>query len=159
MRASKACVHLWLPRSHSLRRTDMRFRGRLGLPTSIVAGLLYATAVFLVGFAAGAIRVLLVVPRLGETVAALVEAPVMLFVSWKLCAWSTRRLEMARDIGARSLMGTVALATLLTAEVGVSVLAFHRTIADHFAAYGTPAGLVGLAAQVLFASFPLIEER
>lgn len=130
-----------------------------GLRAAIQAGLVYAAVVFLVGFALGAARVLLLVPRVGDTIAVTIEAPLMLLVSWMLCAWSTRRLAVPRHVRARSLMALVALATLLATEVGVSVLNFGRTVTAHFAAYGTPAGLIGLAAQMLFASFPLLLRR
>jgi hypothetical protein len=39
------------------------------------AGALYAIIVFLIGFILGSIRVLLVAPRLGETIAVIIEAP------------------------------------------------------------------------------------
>jgi hypothetical protein len=53
-------------------------------------------------------------------------------------------------------MGGVALVLLLGAELGLSVLAFGRTIAEHLASYGSPAGALGLAGQVAFALFPLL---
>jgi hypothetical protein len=42
------------------------------------AGVLYALAAFLIGFVIGAIRVTLIVPRLGETAAVCLEAPICL---------------------------------------------------------------------------------
>jgi len=47
----------------------------------VSAGCVYALVVFMFGFAFGAVRILLVVPRLGETVAALLELPFILLVS------------------------------------------------------------------------------
>jgi hypothetical protein len=52
---------------------------------AIEAGALYATMVFLMGFILGTIRVLLLVPRLGETIAVIVEAPIALAASWFVC--------------------------------------------------------------------------
>ena len=46
------------------------------------AGALYAIIVFVIGFILGTIRVLLVAPRLGETTAVIIEAPIMLAASW-----------------------------------------------------------------------------
>lgn len=42
------------------------------------AGALYAIIVFLIGFILGTIRVLLLIPRLGETIAVILEAPSIL---------------------------------------------------------------------------------
>jgi hypothetical protein len=41
------------------------------------AGALYAIVIFLIGFIVGTIRVVLLVSRLGETTAVIVEAPLM----------------------------------------------------------------------------------
>jgi hypothetical protein len=49
------------------------------------AGALYAIIIFVVGFILGTIRVLLLAPRLGETTAVIIEAPIMLAASWFVC--------------------------------------------------------------------------
>jgi hypothetical protein len=66
---------------------------------------LYAIIVFLIGFILGAIRVLLVAPRLGETLAVIIEAPIMLSASWFVSRWCVDRLDVAATVPARSLMG------------------------------------------------------
>jgi hypothetical protein len=48
---------------------------------AIEAGALYAITVFLIGFILGTIRVLLLAPHLGETIAVILEAPLMLAAS------------------------------------------------------------------------------
>jgi hypothetical protein len=120
------------------------------------AGALYAIIVFLIGFILGTIRVLLLVPRLGETTAVLVEAPVMLAASWFVCRWCVDRLYVRRTVLARSLMGLVAFAVLMSAEVGLGAV-LGRSIADQLATYGSLAGALGLAAQVIFAILPVIQ--
>lgn len=45
------------------------------------AGALYAIIVFLIGFILGTIRVLLLVPHMGETTAVISELPIMLAAS------------------------------------------------------------------------------
>jgi hypothetical protein len=62
------------------------------------AGALYAIIVFLMGFIFGTIRVLLLVPRLGETTAVIVEAPIMLAASWFVCRWCVDRLNVMRTV-------------------------------------------------------------
>jgi hypothetical protein len=126
---------------------------------SIRAGVEYATIVFVVGFALGTVRVLLLAPRVGELAAVALEAPLMLLVSWMVCAWTIRRDGIPSAPAARALMGGVALVSLLSLELVVSVAVFGRTVTAHFASYAAPAALLGLAAQLLFACFPLVQDR
>jgi hypothetical protein len=119
------------------------------------AGAIYFAMVFGLGFILGALRVTLIVPRLGALRAVLLEAPVMVIVSWFACQWLVQRLAVPGDTASRALMGGFAFALLLLAEFLVSVLLLGRTPAAHFAAYANPAAIIGLAAQALFAAFPL----
>ena len=120
------------------------------------AGALYAIIVFLIGFILGTIRVLLLAPRLGETTAVVLEAPFILTASWFVCRWCVDRLDVRRSVPARSLTGLVAFLLLMSAEVGMGAV-FGRSLVDQLAAYGSPAGAIGLAAQVIFALFPVIQ--
>jgi hypothetical protein len=120
------------------------------------AGALYAITVFLIGFILGTIRVLLLAPRLGETIAVILEAPLMLAASWFVCRWCVDRLDVRRTVAARSLMGLVAFLVLMSAEVGLGAV-LGRSLADQLAAYGSAAGAIGLTAQVIFAMFPVIQ--
>ena len=119
------------------------------------AGALYAIIVFLIGFILGTIRVLLVAPRLGETMAVIIEAPIMLAASWFVCRWCVDRLDIAALVPAGSLMGLVAFLVLMSAEFGLGAV-LGRSLVDQVAAYGSLAGAIGLAAQVIFATFPVI---
>jgi len=125
----------------------------------IKAGLAYFGAVFVVGFMLGAVRVLLLVPRLGETVSVLLEVPVILAVSWRVSGWTTREFRVSSAVPRRLLMGVVAFALLMLAEMGVSVFAFGRSIEDHFAAYRSSLGVIGLIAQIAFAFIPLMQRN
>jgi hypothetical protein len=120
------------------------------------AGALYVIIVFVIGFILGTIRVLLLAPRLGETTAVIIEAPIMLAASWFVCRWCVDRLNVRRTVPARSLMGLVPFVVLMSAEVGLGAV-FGRSMADQLAAYGSLAGTIGLAAQVIFAMFPVIQ--
>ncbi|ALL70161.1 hypothetical protein K788_0001490 (plasmid) [Paraburkholderia caribensis MBA4] len=51
----------------------------------------------MIGFALGTIRVLLLVPCLGETAAVSLEAPFMLAASWNLSRWSAKRHDVLTD--------------------------------------------------------------
>ena len=58
----------------------------------------------------------------------------------------------------RKLMGLVAFLVLMSAEVGLGAV-LGRSLVVQFAAYGSAAGAIGLAAQVVFATFPVTQIR
>ena len=80
----------------------------------------------------------------------------MLVASWFVCRWWVDRLDVTRTVLARSLTGLVAFLVLMSAEVGLGAV-FGRSMADQLAAYGLLSGAIGLAAQVIFAMFPVIQ--
>jgi hypothetical protein len=127
------------------------------MAAALRAGVLYFAIVFAVGFVLGTIRVLVVIPRFGETNAVLIELPVMLALSWIACASLVRRFAVPPRLDARVVMGGVAFALLMSAEAGVSMFGFGRTFAEHFAVYQTAGAQLGLAAQIAFALFPLLQ--
>jgi len=114
-------------------------------------------SVFAIGFALGAIRVLLLVPRLGDTVAVLLEAPVILALSWQMSRWSAKKSGLMTDTGGALLMGTISLAVLMSAEFVTAMTCFNRTVAEYFAGFWSVPGAIGLAAQLCFASFPFLQ--
>ena len=63
---------------------------------------------------------------------------------------------MSAEIGPRILVGAVAYAALASMEVALSVGLFHGSIGEYFAGLRSPGGAIGLAAQVCFATFPLV---
>jgi hypothetical protein len=121
-----------------------------------LAGAVYFAVVFALGFVLGAVRVLLISPRLGELAAVLLETPVMLAASWMASRWAVRRFGVPRSTAPRAAMGAIAFALLMAAELGVSVIVFGRTLAEHAAAYETFPGALGLGAQIVFAAMPLL---
>jgi hypothetical protein len=120
------------------------------------AGALYAIIVFVIGFILGTIRVLLVVPRLGETTAVIIEAPIMLAASWFVCRWCVDRLNVRRTVTTRSLMGLIAFLVLMSAEIGLGAV-LGRSLLNQLAAYKSHPGAIGLGAQMIFAMFPVIQ--
>jgi hypothetical protein len=134
-------------------RTE-RFAGPVFRATK--AGAFYAIIVFVIGFILGTIRVLLLAPRLGETIAVIVEAPVILAASWFVCRWCVDRLDVRRTVSARSLMSLVAFLVLISVEVGMGAM-FGRSLGDQLAAFKLSPGAIGLGTQVIFAMFPVIQ--
>ena len=124
---------------------------------AIRAGFVYALIVFVAGFGLGTIRVLLLVPQLGATIAVLLESPVILFASWVVSRWCMDHYRVQVDVGVRMLVAVVAFGTLMFAEVEVAVVVFGKSVAEHLAGYRSVAGAVGLAAQVCFANFPILQ--
>jgi len=55
-------------------------------------------------------------------------------------------------------MGLVAFLVVMSAEVGLGA-ALGRSLIEQLATYGSAAGAIGLVAQVIFATFPVIQVR
>src|SRR5262245_26853282 len=80
------------------------------------AGVLYVAVVFGIGFVLGTLRVLVVVPTFGARIAELMEAPVMLAVTFVGARWVVRRCNLPAVGSVRLGMGGIALGLLLAAE-------------------------------------------
>jgi hypothetical protein len=119
------------------------------------AGSAYFAIIFSLGFILGTIRVLAVIPRIGEFAATLLEVPVILAASWFVSGWLIKKMQIAPDTASRLLMGAVAFGLTMIAEPLLGPL-FGRPFAEQWLALQRPAGLAGLAAQVLFGLMPWI---
>lgn len=126
---------------------------------AFLAGVTYFAIAFGAGFVLGAVRVTAIAPRVGDTLAVLIELPIVLFASWMACGWTIRRFNVSPDLTARLLMGGAAFTLLIGAELTLGLTAFDRTIAEQMDAWTTPGGVLGLAGQALFALFPLMQRR
>lgn len=120
------------------------------------AGVLYFAIVFAAGFVLGAVRVAFLAPAVGETPATLIELPVILGASWAACAFVVRRLGVAARPAPRLVMGAVAFALLIAAEIGLGLGLMNRNFAAQMQEMTSTPGLIGLAGQALFAMFPVI---
>ena len=127
--------------------------------SSLCAGLIYTLGVFLFAFAVGTIRVTLIAPRLGALWAVIIEAPIVLAVSWQVSRWCTRRFNVSRDARARMLMGAAAFSVLMLLEIGFSVLIFGETVNQYVRKFTSAPGFVGLSIQCCFAMFPWVQSR
>lgn len=125
------------------------------MTSALRAGVAYFALVFAVGFVLGTLRVLVLERHLGQTGSMAVELPIMLLVSWSLCGWLLERFSVGSSWEHRLAMGGVAFALLMVAELGLSVLAFGRSLAQHLESYRSWGQVLGLAAQLAFAAFPL----
>src|SRR5688572_25414741 len=123
---------------------------------AFAAGALYFLLIFLLGMVLGAIRILLLEPRIGPVPSVLLELPLMLAASWFVCGWLIRYLIVPAAASSRLAMGATAFVLLMAAELGLSLFAVGGTVAGHFAAYRSGAPLIGLLGQIAFALFPLL---
>ncbi|GJM15207.1 MAG: hypothetical protein DHS20C13_05340 [Thermodesulfobacteriota bacterium] len=121
------------------------------------AGSAYFGIVFAVGFVLGTIRVLVLVPQFGELTSGLIEMPIILMASWIICSWLIIRFSVPRVWQSRLNMGIAAFVLLMVAELFLSILLFDNSINDHFNHYLKLNGSLGLAGQIAFAAFPIIQ--
>lgn len=115
------------------------------------AGLLYALALFAIGFALALVRIPILAPRIGETAAVLIELPIMLYAAWRVSRALVRREALPHN--GRVLMGTIYFPTLLLFELLLGV-ALGGTASTILAGWFAMPGALGLAAQALAALFP-----
>lgn len=125
------------------------------MKAAVRAGILYFAIVFAVGFALGALRVLVVAPVTGEFAAVAVELPAMLAVSWVACGRVLRRCDVGAGCDVRTTMCLVAFGLLMIAEFLLWAVLLDRTSSGFFARYAEPAAALGLAAQIAFGAMPL----
>ncbi len=122
------------------------------------AGAAYFALIFGLGFVLGTLRVLWIVPMMGETIAVLAEQPIMLAASWFTARWLVQRY----DLGAlwdRAIMGIVAFIVLMLIEVTLASLLFGQSPAHWLNSIFALPGLIGLTGQIMFALMPLIVPR
>jgi hypothetical protein len=124
---------------------------------AIRAGSVYFAIVFAAGFVLGTGRTLWVVGAVGEVAAVLIELPIILAISWFACARVVRRYAVPQNARDGALMGATALLLLMIAELGLAVFLFGRPPAEFATSLATPAGALGLAGQIAFATFPLVQ--
>ena len=123
------------------------------------AGAIYFGLVFAAGFILGFIRVLWLVPRLGERTAELLEAPIMLVVIIFAARWIVRWFHVPTAIVNRLGMGTIALAFHLAAEFSAVLWLRSMSIDEYFATRDTVAGAVYVAMLAVFVAMPLLVVR
>jgi hypothetical protein len=107
----------------------------------------------------GTIRTLFLAPIAGDLIAVLIELPVILTFAWILCARLIKRFEVSNDLASRASMGAIAFALLMCAELALSLWLFGNSITGYSEHFRTAHGAVGLAGQITFAVFPVLQLR
>lgn len=123
------------------------------------AGALYFALVFGAGFILGPVRILWVVPRVGERTAELMEAPIMLGVILLAARWVVRRIGVPPTPSRLLAVGFAALAFLLVLEFTVVLWLRGLTVGEYFASRDSVAGTVYVMMLGVFAIMPLLVAR
>ena len=123
---------------------------------TLKAGVLYFGLVFWAGFVFGAIRTLYVVQRLGERMAELLEAPIMLVITIIAARWVVLHLAIPRVLSARLGMGGVALGLLLVAEFALVRLLRGMSFREYLDTRDPVSRMVYYVMLGIFALMPLL---
>jgi hypothetical protein len=126
---------------------------------SLRAGFLYFLVTFAAGFVLGTIRVLTLVPRIGDRNAELLEAPLMLAVTFVAARWIVRRETSAPGQWNPAVAGLCALAMLLLVEFTVVLALRGLTVQQYFASRDPVSGSVYLVMLLVFAGMPALLSR
>jgi hypothetical protein len=126
---------------------------------TVIAATVYCIALFALGFVLGTIRVLFVAPQIGVLGATLLEVPLMLAAAFFLCRWAAGRWRVSPALAARGVMALWFVALLALFETLVGVALFGLTLAETWTGLATPAGVIGLTAQLIAALLPLVVGR
>jgi hypothetical protein len=118
----------------------------------------YFTLVFAVGFALGSIRVPLLVPRLGERYAELLEMPFMFVAILFAARYIVRRFDLPTNLSVRLGVGIAALVMMILADLVLAVILQGRALGQYFASRDPISGSVFLAMLAIFALMPAILE-
>jgi hypothetical protein len=125
----------------------------------LAAAILYFLMVFGVGFVLGAIRVVLLEPRLGSLGAVLCEAPLLLAAIVIASRIAPRVLKAAPSRFALLSIGLLALALQQVAEFVVGVALRGLAPSEQIAHLATAEGTVYAILLVLFAIMPFLTNR
>lgn len=127
------------------------------MPAWLKAALSYFAAVFALGFVLGTVRTLVLLPRLSELAAVLMELPLMLAASWWLSLRLVARWHVPAKPAHRLAMGGGAFLLLMIAEWVLATLLFGLDSSQWLGRFTSPAGALGLAGQTAFGLIPLIQ--
>jgi len=121
---------------------------------TLIAGVLYFVCVFAAGFFLGIARTLWVVPRVGTRTAELMEAPLMLVLTFLAARWVVGRFGVPFANKNRLGMGAIALALMLLAEFSLVLAVRGITVQQYFATRDPLATAVYYLLLLIFALMP-----
>ena len=107
----------------------------------------------------GALRVPLLVPRLGMRAAELLEMPLMLMVVIIAARFVVRQFDLFPSYWACAWVGLSALTLVIGAELSLAVAIQDQTLADYIAGRDPVSGSVYIVLLCVFAAMPLLVAR
>jgi hypothetical protein len=123
------------------------------------SALVYFLVVFAAGLVMGTIRTLWIVPRTGARAAELMEAPIMLVVSFLTARWVVQRLAVPSRLSARLGMGFAALGLMLLAEFSLVLWVRGLSFREYLATRDPVSGTVYYLLLLVFAFMPMLVVR
>jgi hypothetical protein len=123
------------------------------------AALLYFALVFAAGFVLGPLRIVWLVPRVGQRWAELMELPIMLAVIVLAARFVVVRLAVPPDAAVRLAMGGVALTLLLAVEFTVVLWLQGLTVPAYFAQRDPVSGTAYYLSVAVFGVLPWLLAR
>jgi hypothetical protein len=124
------------------------------MPGTLRAALAYFAIVLGTGFVLGMLRVPFVVPRIGERWAELAEMPIMGVTIFFAAGYVLRQFPTIRRPGRALVVGFLALALSVVAELSLAVALQSQTLGEYLASRDRVSGSVYLAVLVVFALMP-----
>ena len=124
------------------------------MPSILRAALAYFALVLGAGFVLGMLRVPFLVPRIGERWAELAEMPFMAVVIFLAAGYVLRRYPVIHLPSRSLVVGFLALAFAVSAELGLAVALQSQTLGEYLASRDRVSGSVYLAMLVVFALMP-----
>jgi hypothetical protein len=129
------------------------------MPKTILAGFVYFAIVFGTGFVLGVVRVLFLVPRIGERWAELAEMPIMGIAIFLTAGYILRRFPEIRSTSHAVVTGFLALALMVCAELGLIVVLQSQPLVEYLSSRDKISGSVYVAMLLLFALMPALRRR
>ena len=125
----------------------------------LLSAVVYFGIVFGVGFVLGSVRIPFLVPRFGERVAELAEMPPMFVAIFLAAGHVVRRYSCSVGSSGWVLVGVVALALLMLAELLLAVVLAGRGVGEYIASRDPVSGVVYLGMLLIFAAMPWLRRK
>jgi hypothetical protein len=124
------------------------------MPKTIRAAFVYFAIVLGTGFALGVVRVPFLVPRIGERWAELMEMPIMAVTIFFAAGYILRRFPEIQLRRRALVVGLLALALSVCAELGLAVFLQSQTFPEYLGSRDKVSGSVYLVMLAAFALMP-----
>ena len=127
--------------------------------TLLKASLLYFALVFGTGFILGPIRILWLIPQVGERSAELMELPLMIAVSYLAARWIVRLFSLPSIRSIRIRVGLLALTLVLISEISLGLWIRGISLSEYFNSRDPVSGTAYYLVLALFAAMPMLVRR